>query len=257
MKYRLGASLVLGLVVLLMTAAEASQSVNNPPGPCPPLDLTINSVVVTPTTPAQQHVVNLSWSSHPPFCFNLSGVEARGSVTFGNGQIREFDQRFPANQFGAHIPVSGITNVRPIKIVVKLEATAVATVTGNSSFPSGLTFESDCKLPVYNVQAAMTGLVPVPNRPGQDFNPKVRVQWQTLPAPCQRVNLIKIDGVLIYQGKSTKFSQMVGGNQTSVETTITSVTVGSNFVPDQILAKVTASGQATISQTAKKDLPVN
>ncbi len=267
MKHRLVYGLIIAVTIVLTasnrhpvsasdTEFKTQATLNPQPESCPTLGITINSVVLTPAAPAQQHVVNLSWSAGAPQCFSISGYQVKGFVTFANGQAKEFEGAFPANQTGAHIPVPGITNTKPQKVVVKVGATATDAITGTGIFPSGLTVSQLCHLTVKNVQASMTGLAPAPNRPGQDFHPKVRVQWQVDLASCQRIDQFKVEGELIFKGKSNKFSQTVAGNLNSIETTLTSLAVGSDFAPDSIRATVTATGQSTITGSAQKEIQV-
>ena len=228
---------------------------------CPDIGININFVSVTPEAPAQQHVVNLTWTASKPSCFTISAFKVSGIVTFANGQTRDFESVVPGNQLGAHIPFPGIAQSRPRKVSVKVGATATAAVTGSGNFVGPgptLVGSGPCQITVLVPQAAMSGLVPAPERPGQDFHPKVRVQWQTPNlSTCQRVTQFKVEGELIFKGKSNQFSQTVSGTQTSTEITLTSLAVGSDFAPESVKAKVTATGESKITGVAQKEATVN
>ena len=228
---------------------------------CPDIGININFVSVTPEAPAQQHVVNLTWTASKPSCFTISGFKVSGTVTFANGQTRGFESVVQGSQLGAHIPFPGIAQTRPRKVSVKVGATATAAVTGSGNFVGpgpALVGSGPCQITVLVPQAALSGLVPAPERPGQDFHPKVKVQWQTPNlSTCQRVTQFKVEGELIYKGKSNPFSQTVSGTQTSTEITLTSLAVGSDFAPESVKAKVTATGESKITGVAQKDAAVN
>jgi len=226
---------------------------------CPDVNINISFVNITPATPAQQHVVNLTWNANAPACFSLKEFKVKGEVTFANGATRTFDGGFLPNQFGAHIPVTGIPETRPRKVIVKVTAVATAPVTGSGTFPPpALTLASCTSITVQVTQASMTGLAPAPNRPGQDFHPKVKVEWQTPNlGACQRLNQFTVEGDLKFKGKSNKFSRAVSGDLRSAEFTLTSLAVGAGFTPDAITAKVTATGESRVSGGAQKEIQVN
>jgi len=228
---------------------------------CPDIRITINFVNVTPSSPAQQHVVNVAWEASKPPCFTVSGFKVSGIVTFENGQTRTFESAVPGSQFAAHIPFQGIPQTRPRKVTAKVGATATAAITGSGIFPApspSLVSSGPCTITMQVTYAAMSGLVPAPDRPGQDFHPKVKVQWQTTNLPaCQRVNQFKVEGELIFKGKSNSFSQTVSGTQSSILLTLTSLAVDSSFAPESVKAKVTATGESKITGLAQKEAPVN
>ena len=228
---------------------------------CPDIRIDINFLNVTPATPAQQHVVNLTWTASKPPCFTISGFKVSGTVTFANGQTRDFESAVQGSQLGAHVPFAGIAQTTPRKVTVKVGATATAAINGSAIFPApSPTFVTSgpCTITMHVNQASMIGLVPASERPGQDFFPKVKVEWQTpnLPA-CQRVSQFKVDVKLIFKGKSNKFSQTVPGTQYSTEVILKSIAVGSDFVPESIKATVTATGESRITGVALKDAAVN
>lgn len=258
-----GAILFSQLCPSLVGNAAGNQSVSSGNIHCPDVRIEINFVNVTPATPAQQHVVNMTWTASKPPCFTISGFKVSGTVTFANGQTRDFESAVPGSQLGAHIPVAGIAQTTPRKVTVKVGATATAAINGSAIFPapsSGPTLVASgpCTITMHVNQASMSGLVPAPERPGQDFFPKVKVEWQTpnLPA-CQRVNQFKVDVELIFKGKSNKFSQTVPGTQYSTEVIVNSLAVGSDFVPESIKATVTATGESRITGVALKEAAAN
>src|SRR5215510_822775 len=182
--------------------------------PCPDVQVNIGFVNITPATPAQQHVVNLTWNVNALSCFSLREFRVKGEVTFASGATKTFESSFLANHFGAHIPVNGIPNTPPRKVIVKVVAVETAPASGSGSLPPPtFTLGSCSTITVQVTQASMIGLAPAPNRPGQDFNPKVKVEWQTPNLPvCRSVNQFTVEGELIFKGKSTKFSRVVSGN---------------------------------------------
>jgi hypothetical protein len=226
---------------------------------CPEVSVNINFMNITPATPAQQHVVNMTWGATAPSCFSLKEFKVKGAVTFANGETRIFEGGFMPNQFGAHIPVTGVPNTRPRKVTVKVAAIASAPITGSGVFPApALTLTTCTSITALVTQASMIALVPAPNRPGQDFHPKVKVDWQTPNlGACQRINQFTVEGELKFKGKGAKFSRVVSGDQRSAEFTLTSIAVGAGFTPDEITAKVTAAGEAKISGGAQKEIQVN
>ncbi len=226
---------------------------------CPDVPVNINFVNITPAAPAQQHVVNLTWSANAPACFTIREYKVKGVVTFANGATKTFGGNFLPNQVGAHIPVTGVPDVKPRKVIVKVAAVATAPVTGSGTFPPPtLTLTSCTSITVGVTQASMIELVPAPNRPGQDFHPKVKVVWQTPNlGACQSINQFKVDGEMKYGGKSTKFSRVVAGAARSAEFTLTSLAVGAGFTPDSITAAVSAAGTAKISGSAEKEVPAS
>ena len=64
-------------------------------------------------------------------------------------------------------------------------------------------------------------------------------------------------GPMAHKGKSFKFSRVVSGELRSTEFILTSPAVLSNFRPDEITAKVTATGEAKVSGVAQKEFQVN
>ncbi len=226
---------------------------------CPNVNVNINFVNITPAAPAQTHVVNLTWNANAPACFTIREYKVKGEVTFANGATNTFAGDFLPNQSGAHIPVTGVPETRPRKVSVKIVAFATAPVTGSGTFPpAALTLASCTSITVQVTQASMIGLVPAPNRPGQDFHPKVKVEWQTPNlGACQRLDQFTVEGELIFKGKGTKFSRVVAGNLRSAEFTLTSLAVGAGFTPDAITAKVTVAGEAKVSGSAEKEIPAN
>jgi hypothetical protein len=106
-----------------------------PTTPCPDINVNISFVNITPTTPAQQHVVNMTWNATAPTCFTLKEFKVKGAVTFANSVTRTFEGNFLPNHFGAHIPVSGVPNTKPIKAIVKIAAIATAPISGSGNFP--------------------------------------------------------------------------------------------------------------------------
>lgn len=228
---------------------------------CPDIRIEINFAGITPQAPAQQHVLNLTWTAAKPPCFTISGFKVGGTVTFENGQTREFDSAVPGTQFAAHIPFAGIAQTRPRKVTVKVTASATAAITGSAIFPAPspqLVSSGPCQITFFVTQAVMSGLVPAPDRPGQDFHPKVKVEWQTTNLPaCQRINQFKVEGELVFNGKSHPFSQTVPGTQSSTEITVKSLAVGSNFAPQSVKAKVTAVGESRITGVGQREAAVN
>ena len=228
---------------------------------CPDIRITINFVNVTPSAPAQQHVVNLTWEASKPSCFTISGFKVSGIVTFENGQTRTIESAVPGNQFAAHIPFQGIPQTRPRQVTAKVGVTASAAITGSAIFPApspSLVGSGPCTITMQVTQAAISGLVPAPDRPGQDFHPKVKIQWQINSLPtCQRVSQFRVEGELIFKGKSNPFSQTVSGTQYSTEITLTSLAVDSAFTPESVKAKVTATGESKITGFAQKEARVN
>src|SRR5262245_47175495 len=73
--------------------------------PCPDVQVNIGFVNITPATPSQQHVVNLTWNVNALSCFSIRDFRVKGEVTFANAATKTFESVFLANQFGAHIPV--------------------------------------------------------------------------------------------------------------------------------------------------------
>ena len=242
-------------------SASGSQSLATGNLQCPDIGMNITFVGVTPAVPAQQHVVNLTWTASNPTCFTISGFKVNGTVTFANGQTRDFESAVPGNQLAAHIPFPGISETRPRKVIVKVSATATAAITGSGNFVGPgptLVGSGPCLITVQVTQATMSGLVPAPDRPGQDFHPKVKVEWQTPNlSACQRVNQFKVEGELIFKGKASAFSQTVSGTQSSIEITLKSLAVGSNFAPESVKAKVTATGESKITGAAQKETAVS
>ena len=261
MKYTSRSRIALAVIILLsqLNAGVIGAQGIVTTASCPDVPVNISFVNITPATPAQQHVVNLMWNATAPACFSLKEFKVKGEVTFANGATKTFEGGFLPNQFGAHIPVTGVPDTRPRKVSVKVVAFATAPVTGSGTFPPPtLTLASCTSITVQVTQAAMIGLAPAPNRPGQDFHPKVKVEWQTPNlGACQSVNQFTVEGELKFKGKATKFSRVVAGNLRSAEFTLTSLAVGSGFTPDAITAKVTAAGEARISGSAEKEVPAN
>ena len=227
---------------------------------CPDVGVNITFVNVTPETPAQQHVVNLTWTASKPSCFTFSTFKVSGVVTFENGQTRNFETSVPGTQQAAHIPFPGILETKPRKVTVKVGATATGAITGSAIFPApspSLVGSGPCTVTLQVTQAVMSGLVPAPNRPG-DFHPKIKVQWQTTNLPaCQRINQFKVEGELVFKGKVNSFSQTVPGTPDSTEITLTSIAVGSTFAPESIKARVTATGESKITGVTQKEASAN
>jgi hypothetical protein len=249
----------------VLSSTAASRAGSNgaqaviPATPCPDINVNISFVNITPTTPAKQHVVNMTWNATAPTCFTLKEFKVDGAVTFANGVSRTFQGIFLPNHFGAHIPVSGVPDTKPLKAIVKITAIATAPISGSGSFPPpSLTITSCNPITVTVPQAAMTGLAPATDRPGHDFYPKVKVEWQTPNlGACQRLSQFTVEGELKKGSKSVKFSRVVSGELRSTEFILTSLAVGSNFTPDAIWARVTAAGEAKVTGSALKEFHFN
>lgn len=223
---------------------------------CPTLPVSVNLLSLTPETSAQQYVVNLTWTATAPTCFSVTGYKVKGQVKFSNGQTRTFAGTFGSNQQGAHIPVAGFPLAKPQHVIAKVEATATDAISGFGVFPPTPTITTNCPMLVQVTAASMIELVPAPNRPGNDFHPKIRVQWQAGAQPCQQQTGAEVKGELKFGGKTHDFKQTVSGNQTSVDIVMTSLAVGAGFTPNAITARVTTTGISTITGVAGKELNV-
>jgi hypothetical protein len=242
---------------VLSAPAPLAQAVISVGASCPALPVSLNSLSITPEAPAQQHVVNLTWTATAPTCFSLTGYRVKGQVKFSNGQTRTFAGTFGSNQQGAHIPVAGVALAQPQHVIAKVEATATDAINGTAFFPPTPTITGSCPMLVQVTGASMIELVPAPNRPGNDFHPKIRVQWQAGAPPCQRQTGAEISGELKFGGKTHDFKQTVSGTQTSVDIVMTSLAVGAGFTPNAITARVTVNGISTITGGASKELNVS
>jgi hypothetical protein len=112
-----------------------------------------------------------------------------------------------------------------------------------------------------NVQGTNTQvtLVHASDRPGNDFYPQVKVDWQlSNTRPCFAISKATVTATLKIGGKTYQEKKSANGTSISSMTLLfDSVAVGSNFVPDQVTALVEASGTALLTGTAAKEIQVN
>lgn len=243
--------------------AEASAGGSAPqftsPGPtytCPSLTVQVVSLEVAPAFVASRYSVKAAWSANPPQCFTLRHFNVKVTVKFANGQIRSVEQTMPGTQTTFQGQVSGAGS-EPKMADVSVTAVAIASASGNMTYPSGISIGTNCpRIPISITQTVFSGLQSIPNRPG-DYHPKVKVVWQVNNlASCITVKEFKVRATLASDGKNLEKTVTLPGNQLSAEVVIDSAAVGSTFTPQSVKSQINASGTAYIEGTGSKKIEV-
>lgn len=269
--------LIVGLVIMNNGASTVAAYSSAAAEACPVLRVRIDSVAVTPLQPAQQHIVNVSWAVNTPQCYTIDKFSVKGTITFANGQKRNFAQSVSGNLTSVQIrapgllpsPTYGISALAPRSVTVEVSANASAPVTGSAgNFGAVNPGQGDTTSPlnpclpfvgVSDVQASFAGLIFSPENPNGTHFPKFKVKWQVNALPsCYKIDNFTVSVNLPRAPSGPKSKTVtVAGGQTATEIVFDNFPVSADFTPGVILASVRASGTARITGNDKKELQLN
>ena len=267
--------LIVGLIILNNGASTVASYSSETAEACPVLRVKIDSVAVTPLQPAQQHIVNVSWAVSTPQCYTTDKFSVKGTITFANGQKKNFAQSVSGNLTSAQIrapgllpsPTYGISALAPRSVTVEVSAVASAPVFGIAR--TVVLNEGDVVSPplssclpqvqIQNAQAAFAGLVFSPENPKGNHFPKFKVKWQVNALPsCYRIDNFTVTVSLPRDPGGPKSKTVtVPGGQTATEIVFDNLPVSADFTPGVIVANVKANGTARITGSAQNDALLN